>query len=475
MQGNDNLLQGVDRISNARRSFLRAMGISTAAAGLGGALAKSASAAPGTSSGFWTNSAALANDKVFWQQVEKLFTLDKSLLFMNIGTAGSMPFESLGMLDDASRATAEQSGNGYGAHADIRAAAAAGFGCDVDELVISGNTSDGCCRVLLGLEWSPGDEIVTTNHEHPGGNVPMAIIQDRYGVVIKRVNVPVGNNQTAEDYVALFAAAITNKTKAMLWSSPTYKTGTMLPIRELVDLAISRGLISIVDGAHLPGMMAYNYRNLGMDFMAGAAHKWQCAPLGTGVLYVRNRVGSFNPLPLPKIWPTNSSSYPTGGIPPRNPVATPPFNIADRLQSCGSMNRPVYLAWGKSCAIWDQIGRQRIQDYVLSMSAALKNKIASEWGPGALYSPKDDPKLVSALTSFNPFRKPADITNQPKSTEFVTRMRTEYGIVIRNVNVPVIGSAVDHWPLRISTHLWHDFDDVDRVFSAMKDLSNKMA
>jgi len=472
MQGNDNLLQGVERIGNARRSFLRAMGISTAAVGFGGALAKSASAAPGTSSGFWSNSAALANDKVFWQQVEKLFTLDKSLLYMNIGTAGSMPMESLDVLDDASRTAAETSGNGYGAHGDIRTAAAAGFGCDGDELVISGNTSDGCCRVLLGLEWAPGDEIVTTNHEHPGGDVPMAILRDRFGVVIRRVEVPVGNNQTAEDYVALFAGAITSKTKALFWSSPTYKTGTMLPIRELVDLAISRGLISIVDGAHLPGMMAYNYRALGMDFMAGAGHKWQCAPLGTGVLYVRNRAGSSNPLPLPRLWPTNSSNYSTlANIYPRGPGV----NIADRLQSCGSMNRPVYLSWGKSCAIWDQIGRQKIQDYVLSMSSNLKNRIASEWGVGALYSPKDDPRLVSALTSFNPFRNPADITNQPKSSLFVTRMRNEYGIVIRNVNVPVIGSAQQHWPVRISTHLWHDFDDVDRLFRAMKDLSNKMA
>jgi len=472
MQAESSFVANLAEMSKSRRSFLRALGISTAAVGFGGALPTAASAAPQTSSGFWNNAAALANDKVFWAQVQKLFTLDKSLLFMNIGTAGSMPMESLDMLDDASRTAAELSGNGYGAHGDIRTAAAAGFGGEGDELVISGNTSDGCCRVLLGLEWSPGDEIVTTNHEHPGGDVPMAILRDRYGVIIRRVEVPVGNDQTAEDYVALFAGAITAKTRALFWSSPTYKTGTMLPIRELVDLAISRGLMSIVDGAHLPGMMAYNYRNLGMDFMAGAGHKWQCAPLGTGVLYVRNRVGSFNPQPLPRLWPTNSSNYANpANIYPRGPGV----NIADRLQSCGSMNRPVYLAWGKSCAIWDQIGRQKIQDYILSMSLYLKDRIANEWGEAALYSPKDDMRLVSALTSFNPFRNPADITNQPKSSQFVARMRDEYGIVIRNVNVPVIGSLSQHWPVRISTHLWHDFDDVDRLFHAMKDLSNKMA
>ena len=60
-------------------------------------------------------------------------------------------------------------------------------------------------------------------------------------------------------------------------SSPTYKTGTMLPIADLMGVVKAHELISIVDGAHLPGMMAYDYGALGVDFMSGAGHKWQCA------------------------------------------------------------------------------------------------------------------------------------------------------------------------------------------------------
>ena len=93
-----------------------------------------------------------------------------------------------------------------------------------------------------------------------------------------------------------------------------------------------------------------------------------------------------------------------------------------------------------------------------------------------LYSPKDDPKLVSAVTSFNPFTNPADAMNGAKSNEFVARMLSDYspGFVIRNVNFPVIGAASDHYAIRISTHLWTSVDDIDRLVAAMADLSRKM-
>ncbi|MQA05810.1 MAG: aminotransferase class V-fold PLP-dependent enzyme [Streptosporangiales bacterium] len=75
----------------------------------------------------------------------------------------------------------------------------------------------------------------------------------------------------------------------MLFSAPTYKTGTMLPIKMLAELAQEHGLITVVDGARVPGMFAFGYRALGIDFFAGSCAKWQCGPAGTGVIYMRNK------------------------------------------------------------------------------------------------------------------------------------------------------------------------------------------
>jgi isopenicillin-N epimerase len=450
-----------------RRSFMAMLAAAGAGVAAGGpAMAQSVGA----------GAAALKNDVDFWKAIRGVFTLNPRTKFMNIGTAGSMPIEVLEVLNTENRRAARESLNGYGNFRAIREQIAPGFGCDADEIVISGNTSDGMNHALFGLQWERGDEIVTTNHEHPGGNVPMALLQDRFGVVIKRVTVPVGNNQKAEDYVELFSKAITPKTKALVWSSPTYKTGTMLPVKMLAKLASDRGLISICDGAHLPGMMNYSYRDTGLDFMAGAAHKWQCAPLGTGILYIRNKVNAqANPRPLPVYFPAISSSYPlTGGLPARATGPKETDDLAARVQSCGSRNVPVYVGTAKACEVWDRIGRQKIEDYTLALSAYLKEKIVAKWGVDSLYSPKDDPRLVCALTGFNPFRKTTDIMDKAKSDGFVKRMQDEYGFIIRNVNFPVPGGTQDHFGVRVSTHIWTNVAEIDQLVDAMWDLSNKM-
>ncbi|MPN23338.1 hypothetical protein SDC9_170726 [bioreactor metagenome] len=131
----------------------------------------------------------------------------------------------------------------------------------------------------------------------------------------------------------------------------------------------------------------------------------------------------------------------------------------------------------QACNMWQEIGRKKIETYDLALAAYLKEKIVERWGVESLYSPKDDPKLLSALTSFNPFQNKDDVMNSQKSTSFVARMASDYpqAFQIRNANFAVIGAAAEHYGIRISTHLWHDATDVDLVVEAMWDLSRKMA
>jgi isopenicillin-N epimerase len=421
----------------------------------------------------------LLADEGFWRNVNAMFPLNPAKRFMNVGTAGSMPKVSLDLFDTENRAKAAECLSGYTNLLAERTQVAPGFGVDPDELAFSANTSSGMCHSILGIQWNAGDVVVTTNHEHPGGNVPLAIAEARYGIQIERVALPVGNNQTAQTYVTLFDDRIRalrtqgRRVRAMMWSSPTYKTGTMLPIAELMEVAKRHELISIVDGAHLPGMMAYNYADLGMDFMSGAGHKWQCGPGSTGILVVRNKIRASNPLPLPAWYPIHTSSWTPQ---PRTTNGTATYDIGSVITSCGSLHTPMFHALVSACNVWDQIGRKRVETYDLTLSAYLKERIAEVWGVDRLYSPKDDPKLVSALTSFNPFTNAGDILNSAKSNEFVARLLSDYspGFVIRNVNVPVVGAPSDHYPMRISTHLWTSVDDVERLVLSMDDLRRKM-
>lgn len=477
----------------ARRRFLQMMGVGVAV----GATAVSAGSLAMVARSGGHGSLADAGRSRFSMQASSAmgswrdeFILNPDFVFMNVGTAGSMPGSVLSSLNAANEKQAQDSGNGYGNYAVQRARIAPGFGVDPDELALSYNTTDGMCSAILGIPWQANDCVVTTNHEHPGGNVPLQIAADRYGVQIRRVQLPVGNDQTAQDYVDLFKEKIDEaladglNVRALMWSSPTFLTGTMLPIRRLVDLAIDYGLITICDGAHLPGMMNYNYGELGVDFMSGAGHKWQCGPGATGILVVRNKVRSeFNPLPLPDYFPVKTAGYGTnmaridgvsGTVPwtqrATGPVAT--YDVGSALSNIGSRHAPGLNAMAEACDMWDEIGRQEIEDYILGLSSHLKESIAERWGVGALGSPKDDPELLSALTSFNPFRDETSIFSSSASGAFVSRLRAA-GFIVRNTNVPVIGSA-NIFPMRVSTHLWHSVDDVDRFVDAAWEIANSL-
>lgn len=409
------------------------------------------------------------------------FALDPAILYMNVGTTGSTPIHLLKAFDDYNREVARNPRETLGGTTPMREAIAPGFGCETEELVMTYNTTDGMNKILAGVELNAGDEIITTNHEHPGGNGPMNLLAWRKGVVIKRVELPVGNNQTAQDYVNLFAAAITARTKAFVFSAPTYLTGTMLPYKRLAMLAQQNNIMTIVDGAHATGMFNIKFHETGIDFWGCSGHKWQCGPGGTGILYIRNRVSSFNPRPLFNFWPTNTNNTALTG--PRTTANAASYQIGSKVQSIGNPNYPMLKVLSECCTYWDQIGRAAIEAHDLALSAYLKQKIAQVWGTAKLYSPMNDPELVSALTSFNPFHGPslalaagtsAATAESAQSSTFVERMRTQYGIVIRNTAVPVPGSTAAHHPLRISTHLFHSTQDVDRLVASMRELTKLM-
>jgi selenocysteine lyase/cysteine desulfurase len=454
---------------SGRRAFFARTGALAAAAGMLPLVPKEAFAAGPL--------AGCANFKL--GRTDPGFVLDPTILYMNIGTTGSTPACILERFDDYNLMVARNPRETLGGTAAMRAEIAPGFGCSVDEIVMSYNTTDGMNKILAGLVLQPGDEIVTTNHEHPGANGPMNLLAQRYGVVIKRVALPVGNDQTAQDYVDLFAAQITARTRAFVFSAPTYVTGTMLPYRRLAQLAQAHNILTAVDGAHATGMFHLDFSATGIDFWGCSGHKWQCGPGGTGILFIRNAPNAGNPLPVFDFWPTNTGS--TAITSPRTAANAATYQIGAKVQQIGNPNYPMLRAFADVCLYWDAVGRQAIQDHDLALSAYLKNRIAQVWGVANLYSPKDDPELVSALTSFSPFHASdvvlsgVDATAESaQSTTFVNRLRDEYGIVIRNTSVAVVGSPSTHHPLRISTHLFHSQKDVDRLVGAMKELTDRM-
>jgi isopenicillin-N epimerase len=449
----------------SRRDFIRLSGMAAAGGALGLSLTERASAgvlpsAPGR----------MQND--FWHQVRKQFIIDPRVVYMNVGTTGAMPkqvlknYSAYNQLAASHPRTFESELDaGFGLISQ-RQTLAAQFGCQPDEICLSRNTTDGLDAIIYGLALQPGDEILITHHEHIAALSPLNVIQDRYGVKITPVRIPVLDTSHAGQFVDAFDTAITSATKAILFSHITYKTGTRLPAGAICRLARDNGLISIVDGAHAPGMIELNFNDMGCDFYAAPGHKWQCGPGSTGLLYLRNHGDN-----LPEFWTQNSSLYTIFVQPTGNTRGE--FDIALSLQYRGQLNIPAQLAMVDACNMWEQIGRDRIEAYICGLSSYLKQSLVSRFGSNVtLFSP-DIPEFTSGLTSFNPFD---DLQDGGLVSTLVNRLQEEAGYQVRSTNFHLEPDDQDYtYALRVSTHIFHNEAMIDGLVDAVFDIYQDMS
>jgi isopenicillin-N epimerase len=491
----DAVLEAQERLHEGRRGFFKALGVgATAASGIGAAL---------------HSTPALA----YGGPYASAFALGSGRTFMNIGTTGSTPLAVLKNLAANNALIARDPTQTFSTQ-DMRNLIAAGFGADPFEIVMSFNTTDGMSKIVNGMQFSPGDEIITTNMEHPGGNSPMGITADRRGVVLRRVNLPTNDAYSDNEVLARFQALLTNNTKAIVFSSPPYLTGIRLPEKMLCQWAAAQGLMSVIDGAHGPGMLNLNFHDIGCDFYAGAGHKWQCGPGQTGIMYVRNNTapaapgtytktvtvggaertltlpGYANTTPLPSFWPTVSGGYSMNvGTALQGGVRDPSDNIAATLMGIGNPSYPALRALQECCSMWDNWGRQNIENYIVALAQYLRMRLTAMWGPKCLATPYDasTPHHARiALTSFNPFSPGYDYNavlsvaqasaQTSASGAAVAALRDTHGVVVRNTAVPhslrgnpalnADPTTASH-PLRISTHLFHNAADVDNLVNKL--------
>ncbi|GAA4447423.1 aminotransferase class V-fold PLP-dependent enzyme [Phytohabitans houttuyneae] len=414
-----------------------------------------------------------------WDQIRELFMLTPNSIHLNTGTIGAMPYEVLDTMDQVTRAWTGGLMDVYppGMYTEHRANIARSYGVDQDEIVITHNATEGVARIINGLDLHEGDEVVTTTHECYSVLSNFNLVRNRHGITVKTITLPSGYDVRAEEIVELFEQAIGPRTKVLAFAGVTLFTGTMMPIRALCELAQRHGLITVIDGALLPGMLDCDMRALGADFISCSGSKFQCGPLGTGLLYVRNKVvPEYNPLPLPTLWPIISTWYPMqGSPPPRSHTAIESDNIGDYLQSAGSASIARGAGLAKACEIFDRIGRKRIERRAIELADHGRRLIAEHFGEQAMYSPGADTRLRSPLVAFHPFRDKRDAWNVKKVHEFVMRMEQEHRIWIRWTEFDVPGSPHQHYAARFTAHLFNNHEEVERAVATMVRLAEEMS
>ena len=168
-------------------------------------------------------------------------------------------------------------------------------GCTAEELIITRNTTESLDLIIAGFPWEKGDEAVMAEQDYGAMLNMFDQVAKRYGVVNKRISVPL-HPKNDEEIVELYANAITPKTKLLMICHLINITGHILPVRKICDMAHSKGVEVMVDGAHAFAHLNFNIKDLDCDYYGTSLHKWLSVPLGAGMLYVKKEK-------IPKIWP----------------------------------------------------------------------------------------------------------------------------------------------------------------------------
>jgi len=229
------------------------------------------------------------------------FLLDPDIAYLNFGSFGACPRP---IFEDYQRWQRElemepvqfMNVNGPRYLEQSRQALAAYIHCDADDIVYCTNPSYAVNIIAKSFPLEPGDEVLSTDLEYGACDRTWAYCcEKRRAAFVRRpIRLPITGK---EELVADFLAGITPRTKAVFISHITSTTALVLPVREICAAARERGLITIVDGAHTPGHLPLDLRDLPADIFTGACHKWMMTPKGSSFLYVRRELQPiFDPL-----------------------------------------------------------------------------------------------------------------------------------------------------------------------------------
>jgi selenocysteine lyase/cysteine desulfurase len=241
-----------------------------------------------------------ARDENFWREIQDAFDIDRSIVNLNNGGVCPSPRT----VQNALRRAIEFSNNAPSYYMwrvlepeveMVRQRLAGDFGVDPEEIAITRNASESLENVQMGLDLKAGDEVLTTDQDYPRMITTWQQRARREGIVLKQLSFPVPPPSLDALY-DLFERNITPRTKVIHMCHITNLTGQIFPVKRVCQMARSRGIETIVDGAHAYAHFPFTHADLDCDYYGTSLHKWLLAPIGTGFLYVRKSK-------IPKVWP----------------------------------------------------------------------------------------------------------------------------------------------------------------------------
>jgi L-cysteine/cystine lyase len=361
----------------------------------------------------------------------------REAVYLNAGTFGPVPVPvrdaMVAYVDDAT--TRGRIGHAgievwLGAMERARAAFAHALQADPDDVALTHAATDGINLVLAGLDWQPGDEVITTDAEHPGITTPLAILARRRGVVVRVA--PVGEGDAAEAVERL----LTDRTRLVALSHVLWTSGAVLPVAAIAQRAHDAGALVLIDGAQSVGAIPTSVAEAESDFYAVPGQKWLCGPSGTGALHVRTeRLATLEPA-----WPWfGTEEF------PRPPGAAARLWPNARRFDAGTVSIGA-LAGIAAAVDWrGAIGWPEGFERAADLAERLRGDLASRDGVRVVPADGRGTLVTFALDGQDPVALGAQLEEQ--------------GVLVRSLP----GTDL----LRASVGFWNDDADLDRLLAAL--------
>jgi isopenicillin-N epimerase len=384
----------------------------------------------------------VARDEFFWREIQLAFKLDRSLINLNNGFTCPAPRVALEScwryMDMINMLPVHYQGPIAANTETLRRRMANEFGCEREEMALTRGASESLQIVQNGIDLKAGDEVITTEQDYPRMLTTWDQRMRREGIKVTRLQFPVPATQ---DFLySMFAKAISPKTRVFHFCHITNLTAQLFPVQRLSRLARSKGIVTIVDGAHALGHFPFKLRDLECDAYGVSLHKWLLAPIGNGCLYVRKEM-------IPRFWPLQ---------------AAPEQQDDDirKFESIGTHPWAIRASLGESLAFHQAIGAERKaarlrylnMRWVDALKAQPRVKVLSE---------TSEPAQAWGVMAVN--------IDGIDVRQLATFLRNNYRIIV----VPLVGGAppnsvFDYQALRVSPNVYTTLEEIDTFIEGMQ-------
>jgi selenocysteine lyase/cysteine desulfurase len=383
----------------------------------------------------------------YWDSVRKQFMLSNDSVFFNCGTVGVMPRVVVEKMTEHTNYLAtnvadwaykddnkEQFISGYNNLLPIRTKVAKLLNCEIGEIAMTDNVTNGMSYLANGMTLQPGDEILTTDQEHGGGQSSWKVKEKRFGAVFKTVVIGKPINSSSEVFDVI-VKAFTPKTKVLMLSHMISGSGAILPVKELCAEARKRGIFTVLDGAQTIGQIKVDIKDIDCDAYVGCFHKWMGAPCGTGFMFVKAEH-------LKNLWATVASYR-------WDDHADEGFRFTQR----GTGNFSVLFGLEAALDFHFQLGADKVYERIKFLGNRLRQGLR-ENKKVKIFSPKEE-AMCAGITLYN--------------IDGMTGTQLQDAYWAKAKMRP--RSQGDVFGVRHSTHIFNSESEIDRALKIVNELS----